>query len=154
MDKATDFELADSRNRKLRLSSFWEKKPLLLVFYPGDFTPTCTAQLCDYRDNFAGFAEQGVELVGISSDPPEKHAEFASRYGFEFPLLCDPKGEVIKVYGCTSKWTFGLMSRAVCVVNTRGEIVWRHIEAVAVTRRRAEELKSVLGQLFHEKKLP
>ena len=147
MEKAPDFELLDGQGQKRRLSDFWAERPLVLVFYPGDFTPTCTAQLCDYRDNLARLSSLGVSLVGISPDTPEKHADFAGQNGFTFPLLCDPKGEVIRAYRCTSKWTLGLLSRAICIVNRRGEIVWRHVEAVAVTRRTADQLAEVIQSL-------
>ncbi len=119
----------------------------VLFSHPKDFTPVCTAQLCDYRDIFDSFASLGVSLVGISADPPEKHKEFAAKHGFSFPLLCDPDKSVAKAFGCTSKWTLGMINRAVCVVNTQGEIVWRKVEPFGATRRKAGELREVLEDL-------
>jgi peroxiredoxin Q/BCP len=147
MEKAPDFELESDQGKKIRLSDLWEKGTLMLVFYPGDFTPTCTAQLCEYRDNFEEFRDLGVQIVGISGDSVAKHADFSKQNQFPFPLLSDPTHQVVKAYKCTSKWTFGFANRAICVVNQKGEIVWRHVEAVAVTRRRAEELKASLRSL-------
>lgn len=153
MEKATDFELPDAQNRKVKLSSLWATGPLMVVFYPGDFTPVCTAQLCDYRDNFEGFAELGVNLVGISADSPSKHADFATEHGFKFPLLSDPGQTVAKAFGCTSMWTFGKINRANCLVNQKGEIVWKKVEPFGATRRRASELKDVIEVLKKEGKL-
>jgi thioredoxin-dependent peroxiredoxin len=140
MEKATDFVLSDASGNPVRISDLWKQSALLVVFYPGDFTPVCTAQLCDYRDNFSDFKELGVQIVGISADSVGKHTDFKEKYQFPFPLLSDPKQEVVKSYGCTSKWTFGLMNRAVCLINPQGEIVWRYVEPLAVTRRKSGEL--------------
>lgn len=140
MKKAKDFELIDAQGAPVKLSSYWAKGPVLFVFYPGDFTPVCTAQLCDYRDNFGQFQSLGVQIVGISKDAPERHREFAAKHGFKFPLITDAKGEVIQAWGCASKWSFGLPSRAVCLVNGRGEIAWKYVETFAITRRRTDQL--------------
>ncbi len=153
MEKAPDFELESGNGQKVRLSSLWQKGTLMLVFYPGDFTPVCTAQLCDYRDNRSEFQDLDVQIVGISPDSVAKHAEFSSANRFDFPLLSDPDQKVVKAYKCTSKWTFGMANRAICIVNKNGEIVWRKVEAVAVTRRSASELKEVLLGLGREQLL-
>ncbi len=148
MDKAPDFELSDSTGQKVRLSSLWKDEPLMMVFYPGDFTPTCTAQLCEYRDRYEEFRELKIKMVGISPDRPEKHADFEKQYGFPFPLLSDPSSEVIKAYGCTSAFSFGMLpSRAIAIVSPQGEIVWRKVEAIAVTRQKADALKVAVDKL-------
>lgn len=153
MEKAPDFELESAEGKKVRLSDLWKQGTLMIVFYPGDFTPVCTAQLCDYRDRYSEFRDLGVQIVGISADPVSKHAEFSSANSFPFPLLSDPTQQAVKAYGCTSKWTFGMASRAVCIVNRRGEIAWRHVEAVAITRRKSTQLKEVLVELEKENRL-
>ena len=153
MDTAQDFELPNAKNEKVRLSDLWKKGPLMVVFYPGDFTPVCTAQLCDYRDKYAEFRNLGIQMVAISPDPWEKHAEFEKQYNFPFPLLADPESKVVKAYKCTSMWTLGFMNRSICIINTKGEIVWRHVEAVAVTRRKAEDLQSAITKLRSEGKI-
>lgn len=146
MKKATDFQLENSRGEKVRLSDIWAQGAVLFVFYPGDFTRVCTAQLCEYRDHHSEFVNLGVRIVGISPDAPAKHAEFAQHYGFPFELLSDPTGQVAKSWGCTSFWTFGIASRAVCLVSAQGEILWKHVEPVAITRRSASELSEVIQQ--------
>lgn len=147
MEKAVDFELLDSNKQKTRLSSFWSQGPVLFVFYPGDYTAVCTAQLCDYRDSYEEFRGLGLRIVGISKDAPDKHASFTRTHHFPFPLLSDPSKSVAKAYGCVSKLMLGMVSRAVCIVNSKGEIVWRHVEPFAITRRRASEIKGVVAHL-------
>src|SRR4051812_12852859 len=88
--KAPDFKLQDDNAHWRSLADFTSKGPVMLVFYPGDYTPVCTKQLCGYRDSLSKFSEQGVQVVGISSDPPESHKEFGAEYALGFPLLSDP----------------------------------------------------------------
>lgn len=150
MDKATDFTLPDSQGKPTQLSSLWKKGPLLVVFYPGDFTPVCTAQLCDYRDGFSQFSSLNVQIVGISADSVEKHSDFAAKYNFPFPLLSDPSQQVVKALGCTSKWTFGLVNRAVCLISQEGEILWRFVEPLGFTRRKTPELMQKIREALSQ----
>ncbi len=148
MDKAPDFALPNSAGQKISLSSLWKDEPLLIVFYPGDFTPVCTAQLCDYRDRYEEFRSLKIKMVGISPDSIEKHADFEKQYHFPFPLLSDPESAAIKAFKCTSFWAFGVLpSRAIAIVNPRGEIVWRKVEAVAFSARKTEDLKTAVESL-------
>jgi len=110
---------------------------VLLVFYPGDNTPVCTRQLCEYRDGIESFADLGVSVVGISSDDLESHRNFRSKYELPFVLLSDPGLKVAKLYGC--KGRFG-MKRAVFLVDETGVVRYAHIEALSLFRRRADEL--------------
>ena len=110
---------------------------VLLVFYPGDNTPVCTRQLCEYRDGIEAFSDLGVAVVGISSDDIESHQKFRSKHDLPFVLLSDPDLEVAKLYGC--KGALG-MKRAVFLVDEKGIIRYAHIEALALFRRRAAEL--------------
>ncbi|MCC6278650.1 MAG: peroxiredoxin [Oligoflexia bacterium] len=145
--KAPDFELRDHKGGVVKLSEALRVAPALLVFYPGDFTPVCTAQLCNYRDNFESLIKHGVQVFGISQNTPEEHAKFAGEYDFPFLLLSDPGNAVAKAYGCTSILMFGKVSRAVFIVNTKGIILYRYVEPVAITHRKADELVKVLSDL-------
>ena len=88
-EKAPDFTLASDSGDNYRLSDHLGEK-VLLVFYPGDNTPVCTRQLCDYRDGIESFADLGVSVVGISSDDLESHRKFRSKHDLPFVLLSDP----------------------------------------------------------------
>jgi peroxiredoxin Q/BCP len=119
----------------------------LLVFYPGDFTPVCTKQLCEYRDHFDHFIKLGIQIIGISKNTPEEHAAFKKQYGFQFPLLSDPENVVAKEYKCGSKWMFGAVSRANVIVDQNQNIVYRYVEKLPITRRKADEMQEILLSL-------
>jgi len=142
-DKAPGFSLQSDNGDDYRLSDHADQR-VLLVFYPGDNTPVCTRQLCEYRDGIESFADLGVSVVGISSDDLESHRDFRIKHDLPFVLLSDPGLEVAKLYGC--KGTFG-MKRAVFLVDEQGVVRYAHIEALAVFRRRAEELLEAISAL-------
>ena len=142
-DKAPVFSLQSDSGDDYRLSDHLGER-VLLVFYPGDNTPVCTRQLCEYRDGIESFSELGVSVVGISSDDLESHRRFRSKHELPFILLSDPDLEVAKLYGC--KGTLG-MKRAVFLVDENGVVRYAHIETLALFRRRAEELLEVIAAL-------
>jgi len=150
---AEDFTLPDAQNKPHNLYKTLEKGPVMLVFYPGDFTPVCTKQLCDYQEHWNEFLSAGVQVFGISKDSPEKHADFSAKYGFKFPLLSDPKNEVAKNLGCTSGWMLGMVSRAIVIINRNKKIVYHHVEPVAITRRRSGEIFDSLKTLRAENQI-
>jgi len=139
-DKAPIFELADDAGGRYRLADHLGRK-ILLVFYPGDNTPVCTRQLCDYRDGIEAFSGLGVEVVGISNDGVESHRDFKRKHSLPFTLLSDPDLEVAARYD--SKGMLG-MKRSVFLLDEAGVIRYRHIETVALFRRHREELLQVI----------
>jgi len=145
--RAPSFRLPDQQGRILELGVLLKDGPVMLVFYPGDFTPVCTKQLCNYRDHMGRFAHFGVQVVGISGNSVQSHGEFAEQYEFGFPLLSDPDRTAAKAYGCTSLLMLGGVSRAVCIVNRKGILLYRYVEPTSLTRRRADELVQVLEDL-------
>ena len=142
-DKAPGFSLQSDSGDDYCLSDHAGER-VLLVFYPGDDTPVCTRQLCEYRDGIEAFADLGVSVVGISSDDLESHRRFRSKHDLPFVLLSDPDLEVARLYGC--KGAFG-MKRAVFLVDEQGIVRYAHIEALALFRRRAEELLEAIKAL-------
>lgn len=142
-DKAPDFSLKDADGGTFRLSDHAGKR-LLLVFYPGDDTPVCTKQLCDYRDGVEAFADLGVDVVGISPDDPASHRRFREKHDLPFTLLSDSKLEVAERYGC--KALIG-MKRALFLLDETQVIRYRHVETVAVFRRRRDEVLKAIAEL-------
>lgn len=142
-DAAPDFELEADDGSRFKLSAQRGKR-VLLVFYPGDNTPVCTAQLCEYRDGFDDYRELGVEVVGISKDDADSHRDFKRKRLLPFTLLSDPDLVAAKRYGAS-----GLlgMKRAVFLVDEQGVIRYEHVEAVALFRRRHEELVAAVRAL-------
>jgi peroxiredoxin Q/BCP len=142
-DKAPEFSLQSDCGEDYRLSDHAGER-VLLVFYPGDNTPVCTAQLCEYRDGIEEFADLGVTVVGISSDDLESHRDFRSKHDLPFILLSDPDLAVAKQYG--SKGALG-MKRAVFLIDEKGVVRYAHVESLALFRRRAEELLDAIREL-------
>jgi thioredoxin-dependent peroxiredoxin len=142
-DKAPQFVLQDDQGGKFSLAGQAGRK-VLLVFYPGDNTPVCTKQLCDYRDGIEAFAGLGVNVVGISNDSAESHRAFRQKYDLPFTLLTDPDLEVAALYD--SKGLMG-MKRSVFLVDEAGVIRYLHIESVALFRRKREELLDAIRNL-------
>ena len=97
-DRAPTFTLGDATGAKVSLTDF-AGRSVLLYAYPAAMTPGCTTQACDFRDNLGAFAGAGLEVVGISPDPPAKLAEFATKEKLTFTLLSDPDHEVMEKYG-------------------------------------------------------
>lgn len=142
-DQAPDFDLPDQAGALFRLSDHRGKR-LLLVFYPGDDTPVCTAQLCDYRDGLEAFADLEVDVIGISPDDPASHRAFRQKHDLPFTLLSDTDLEVAQRYGC--KALIG-MKRGVFLLDENQRVRYRHVESVAVFRRRREELIDAIRRL-------
>ncbi len=140
--QAPDFTLEDHNGEPFKLSD-QAGRSLLLVFYPGDNTPVCTRQLCEYRDGIEQFSDLGVEVIGISRDDPASHRKFRERHRLPFVLLSDPDLKVAEQYGC--RGVLG-MKRGVFLLDASQQVRYAHVEAVSVFRRRREELLEVIRQ--------
>jgi peroxiredoxin Q/BCP len=143
-DPAPDFTLADTNGAPVALSALWADKPVLLVFYPGDDTPVCTAQLCEYRDRWTDFTAAGVAVLGINPAEVARHAGFATKHRLPFPVLADAGGACCAAYGATG-W-FGGTRRVVVLIARGGRVAWRR-ETLALFRPKADELLAAVRAL-------
>jgi thioredoxin-dependent peroxiredoxin len=96
--RAPEFEALDQDDRIRTLAEYLNSGPLLLYFYPADFTPGCTREACGVRDIHPQLARVGLTLVGISPQPPDSHRRFRERYSLPFTLLADPDKRIIRDY--------------------------------------------------------
>ncbi len=104
----------------------------MVVFYPGDGTPVCTAQLVSYTDEIAAFAEVGATVLAMSPQSVESHRAFAAENGgFAFPLLADEDRAVGEAYGIIGP--LGFYRRAVFVVGADGRVSWIHRAVAGLT---------------------
>ncbi len=142
-DTAPDFSLPDQDGREFTLSEHAGRR-VLLVFYPGDDTPVCTRQMCDYRDGIEQFSDLDVEVVGISRDDASSHQQFREKHDLPFTLLSDPDMTVAAEYGC--KGLIG-MKRGVFLLDEDRVVRYAHVESVAVFRRSRDELIEVIQHL-------
>lgn len=97
-EMAPNFELPDQDGKRQRLATLLSGGPLILYFYPADFTPGCTREACDLRDLHARILASGLSVVGISPQSPESHRKFRDEYGLPFVLLSDEKKSAIRDY--------------------------------------------------------
>ncbi|HEX6195819.1 MAG TPA: thioredoxin-dependent thiol peroxidase [Jiangellaceae bacterium] len=97
-DQAPAFTLPDADAKPVSLSDYRGRR-VIVYFYPAAMTPGCTTQACDFRDNLSSLAAAGIDVVGISPDPPAKLAEFRDRDNVTFPLLSDEDRSTLLAYG-------------------------------------------------------
>lgn len=98
-DLAPDFSLPSTSGKIFNLYNDARNKPCIIYFYPKDFTPGCTQEACEFRDQFSFFKELDINVYGISRDSLETHLKFQKQYNLPFQLLADTKGEVAESYG-------------------------------------------------------
>jgi peroxiredoxin len=129
---APDFALKSTPDQIVRLSEF-RGRPVVLVFYPADWSPVCGDQVSLYNEMLSEFQEFDAEVLGISVDGPWCHAAFSRDRKLHFPLLADfePKGEVAKLFGAY-RASDGTCERALFVINGDGIIHWSYVSPVGV----------------------
>ena len=129
---APDFELHADPERSLSLADF-RGRPLVMAFYPADWSPVCSDQMALYNQVLPEFQRFGAEIVGISVDGVWCHAAFAADRNLHFPLLSDfePKGNVARRYGVYDHAT-GESKRALFVLDGDGVIRWSYVSPVDV----------------------
>jgi thioredoxin-dependent peroxiredoxin len=119
--RAPEFTLADQDGRKVALQELLRDGPLVLYFYPADFTPGCTKEACTIRDMHDEIAAAGMRVVGIAPQDAASHARFRQQHGLPFTLLADPDKSVIKAYGVNGPLGIGVR-RATFLVGADGVI--------------------------------
>ncbi len=131
---APDFTLHTTPDQTVSLSDF-KGQPVVLVFYPADFSPVCGDQLALYNQVLPTFRKYGgdVQLLGISVDGVWCHQAYAHDRKLKFPLLSDfhPTGATAKTYGVYDDTT-GTTKRALFVIDTEGNIVWNHVSSAGL----------------------
>lgn len=130
--QAPDFTLKVTPDQTLSLKEL-RGKPVILAFYPADWSPVCGDQMALYNEVLPEFQKYGAQLVGISVDGAWCHAAFAKDRHFRFPLLADfePKGRVAQNYGAYREED-GFAERALFVLDEAGKVFWSYCSPVAV----------------------
>jgi peroxiredoxin Q/BCP len=106
--RAPEFELADQDGREHTLKSLLAGGPLILYFYPADFTPGCTKEACSFRDLHQDLMKAKLRVVGVSPQDVASHRKFADEHGLNFPLLADPDKVAVKAYDVDGPLGFGV----------------------------------------------
>jgi peroxiredoxin Q/BCP len=124
--QAPDFTLLDENETPRRLSDY-RGQPVVLYFYPKDDTPGCTIEACAFRDDYSGYQQAGVTILGVSPDTPKKHTRFKEKYHLPFTLLADTDHAVCEMYGAWGKKKYlgreydGVL-RTTYVINQQGMV--------------------------------
>jgi peroxiredoxin Q/BCP len=147
-EAAPNFSLKDGDGEEWNLSEH-RGQTVVLLFYPGDDTPVCTAQLCSVRDNWEQYQATGAEVVGVSTDSVKSHKNFADKYSLTLRLLSDEKGEVSRLYGAKS-WLPGRSARAVVVVDKNGRVAYHKVQPLSVFRPKDDEILEAIAKAREE----
>lgn len=144
-DKAPELNINDQNGNTVKLADYKGKK-LILYFYPKDDTPGCTAEACNFRDNYSKLKNKGFEILGVSADNEKKHQKFIEKHNLPFPLLADTEQQVCNAYGVWGKKKFmgreymGI-NRTTFVIDENGKI--EHIITKVDTKNHTEQILSL-----------
>ncbi len=145
-DIAPDFELMDENKNKVKLSSL-VGKTVVLLFYPMDFSPTCTTEHCSFGPELPKIAGGGNTLVfGVSCDSPFSHAEYKAKYHIPYPLLSDPTRNMAKAYGMWAGLEpYNCTKRGTVIIDKAGKIA-HHEEVPMKEPRKVDDLAKLVAQ--------
>ncbi|NNF60836.1 MAG: peroxiredoxin [Gammaproteobacteria bacterium] len=119
--KAPDFSLPDQHGNTVTLTELLAEGPLLLYFYPADFTPGCTKEACTLRDMQDDLVASGLRVVGISPQDSDSHQRFADKHNLNFTLLADTDKQAVRAYDVDGPLGFGVR-RASFLIDRDGSI--------------------------------
>lgn len=142
-DPAPDFTLPSTQG-PVTLSKLLTTGAVLLVFYPGDDTPVCTKQLCNYRDNLSVFEGLGVQVVAINPQSASSHEKFAAKHALPFPVVADETGETTAKYG--ARGLLGMTKRALVLVGRDGRVKWQHTD-FPIFHSTADDIRKAVAAL-------
>jgi len=142
---APDFNLPDQNGKQHTLQEY-RGKWLVLYFYPKDDTPGCTQEACTFRDDLHQITALGAQVVGVSVDDSNSHAEFAKKYSLPFPLLADKTTETADRYGALMNlWLMKVARRYTFLIDPQGNInkVYLKVETSRHSKEIIEDLQKL-----------
>ena len=135
---APDFTLPSTSGERVTLSQL-RGKPVLIAFFPLAFSPTCTAELCEMRDDWDAFLARGLVVLPISVDSTYSLKEYKQKYVMKVDLLSDFKREVTNLYGVLNEDRY-FSNRAYFLIDGDGIVRWAHVEANPSLKRTNQEI--------------
>ena len=147
-DKAPEIEAKDQNGEPISLNAY-RGKTVVLYFYPKDDTPGCTAEACDFRDNYQGLQAKDIVVLGVSADDENSHKKFISKHSLPFALVADTDHKVVNDYGVwVEKNMYGKkymgISRSTFVIDEQGEI--QHIIKKVDTKNASQQVLELIGR--------
>jgi peroxiredoxin Q/BCP len=146
-DIAPAFSVNDQHGNQVSLSDFLGKT-VVLYFYPKDATPGCTAEACDFRDNYQTLQAKGLVVLGVSTDDEKSHTKFIGKFQLPFTLLADTDKKLVEAYGVwVEKSMYGKIymgtARKTFIINPEGKIA--HIIEKVETSRASQQVLDLIG---------
>ena len=145
-DIAPDFTAPSTSGKDVTLSSFREKRNVLLAFFPLAFTGTCTKELICFTEDFDQFSGKGVEILPISVDSTASLREFKNKLQMKTELLSDFKRDISRAYGVLNNDRF-YSNRAYFLIDKEGRVRWCHVEGNNGERRENSEILAAIKLL-------
>jgi peroxiredoxin Q/BCP len=142
-DRFPEFTLPDHDNKPYSFPQDQKGSPLVLYFYPKDETPGCTKEACSFRDSHEQFMDEGVTVIGVSNDSPEKHRRFRKAHRLPFRLLSDRGNKLRKTVGVPSDLLGLLPGRVTYIIDGDG-LVKKIINSQMNTERHIRESLQVI----------
>jgi peroxiredoxin Q/BCP len=144
-EKAPPFESVDHRGEQVRLGALLERGPVVLFFYPRDFTPICTREVCHFRDAYEDLRRSGVSVVGVSPDDARSHRAFAAEHRLTYSLLSDPNLRLASDYDAGR--VLGLGLKRITYVIDRDGIIRGAFHHELRAKKHVEEVTELLSKL-------
>lgn len=144
-DTAPDFSGTDQNGRRVALDDLLKESAIVLYFYPKDFTPVCTQQVCLFRDAGSELAAAGVRVVGVSMDDTSSHARFAEKHKVSFPLLSDPDKSIQKAY--EARQMLGLLAKRVTYVIDQNKKIRGVFHHELSAQKHIDAVRKALGNM-------
>jgi len=143
-ERAPDFTLRDQNGQKVTLSSFRGRHNVLVVFYPFAFSPICTGELCQVRDDLPRYQNPDLQVLAVSVDSPWALKSYAQAERYEFPLLADfwPHGEVARAYGVFNDIS-GVANRGTFLIDKEGVVRFAEMNAPGEARDQSVWQKAI-----------
>ena len=145
-ETAPDFSLKSTNGETVSLADYRDKKHVLLAFFPLAFTSTCTAELCEFSEDFDRYAGEDLVVLPISVDSVPTLREFKSKYQLRTDLLSDFKRQATEAYGVMWQDAF-YSNRAYFLIDKSGVVRWAHVEANPGQKRSPEDILEQLSKL-------
>jgi peroxiredoxin Q/BCP len=139
---APEFILPDETGVEVSLSQLLQDGPLVLYFYPADFTPGCTKEACSIRDIHTDIVSVGLQVIGISPQDGESHKRFREQHNLPFRLLSDPDKVAIKMYDVDGP--FGVGVRRVTYLINQGKKIQAAVQADILVGRHTEFIQKAV----------
>ncbi|WP_375253473.1 peroxiredoxin [Dokdonia donghaensis] len=131
-DKAPGFSLKNQDDKDVSIDSLLGQVPMVIYFYPKNFTPGCTAQACSFRDQYQDFTDAGAKVFGISADSVASHKRFKAKHNLPFDTLSDQKNKIRRLYGVKNELLGLLPGRETFVIDATGTVKMRFNSMMAV----------------------